>query len=196
MVNNMSGLYAVSYFLISQLFDLLLYILWIRIALRYFKYSPLHPVSQVIYKFTDPLVRPIDRLISSRKTRYKNFDWACLVVIIITEIINFVVLSFLIYGKLMPLFYLGLFVLSDFIMIPCNLLFYMILIRVIMSWVNPTWRHPVEEVIRTITNPLLKFGRYIIPDISGFDFSPYIIMIILKMIAVFMDATLPVRLWV
>jgi YggT family protein len=196
MVNNMSGLYAVSFFLISQLFDLLLYILWLRIALGYFKYSPLHPVSQVIYKISDPLVKPIAQLISSKKTRYKNFDWACLVVIILTEILNFIVLSFLRYGKLMPLSYLVLFVISDFIMIPCNLLFYMILIRVIMSWVNPTWRHPVEEVIRTITDPLLKFGRYIIPDISGFDFSPFIIMIILKMITIFMDATLPVRLWV
>jgi YggT family protein len=189
----MSGLYVVSYFLITQLFDLLLYILWIRIALRYFKFSSLHPVSQVINRFTDPLVRPLEHLISPRKWQ-KNLDWACFAAIIIIETLKFIILSLLIYGTIMPLFYLILFVFSDLIMIPCNLLFYIILIRVIMSWVNPTWRHPVADVMKTITEPLLNFGRYLIPEISGFDFSPFIIMIILKAITLFMSASLPVKL--
>ena len=84
-----------------------------------------------------------------------------------------------------------LYVLADLIIQPCNLLFYAILIRVIMSYVNPKWQHPATDFLRIITEPLLILGRKIIPDISGFDFSPIIMMIILKIITLFIGASLP-----
>lgn len=190
----MSGFIAVGHFLVSLFFGLVLLLLWARMFLRFYKISPLHSVSKMVNTFVDPLVRPIEGLIPSDKAPPSRYDWACLAVIIITEIIKFILLGFLLYGTLMPLTYLFVFVLADLIAQPCNLLFYIILIRVIMSWVKPDWHHPIEEVMRKITDPLLAFGRYLIPDISGFDFSPFIIMIILKAIVLFMSASLPLRL--
>ena len=46
-------------------------------------------------------------------------------------------------------------------------LFYMILIRVIMSFVNPHWQGPLADFLRLLTEPLLKLGRRVVPDISG-----------------------------
>ncbi|HFD2358171.1 TPA: YggT family protein, partial [Legionella pneumophila] len=40
----------------------------------------------------------------------------------------------------------------------------------------------------------LRLGRIIVPDISGFDFSPFIIMVILKIITLFLSASLPWKL--
>ncbi|KTD24485.1 MULTISPECIES: YggT family protein [Legionella] len=190
----MSGFIAVGHFLVSLFFGLVLLLLWARMFLRYFKISPLHPVSQMINTFADPLIKPVQGLIPSDKAHPSRYDWACLAVIFIVEVIKYILLSFFLYGTMMPLTYLFVFVLADLISQPCNLLFYLILIRVVMSWVKPDWHHPVEEVIRKITDPLLALGRYLIPDISGFDFSPFIIMIILKAIVLFMSASLPLRL--
>ncbi len=190
----MSGFFAVGYFLITLFFSLFLFALWARIILRYFKISPRHSVAQAINTLTDPVVKPIEGVISAGKAYSPRYDWVCFVVIVVTEFIKFIILGFLLYKTMMPLGYLVLFVVADLIAQPCNLFFYIILVRVIMSWINPKWQHPLAEVIKTVSDPLLALGRHLIPDISGFDFSPYIILIILKVITLFMSASLPLRL--
>lgn len=190
----MSGLIAVGHFLVTLFFDLLLFVLWVRMFLRFCKISSLHPISQTINSFTDPLIKPIANKLPFKKGPTSPYDWACFIGIVFAEIIKYLLLGFLLYKTLMPLSYLILFVAVDLICQPCNLLFYMVLIRVIMSWIKPDWKHPLEEVLRIITNPILAFARNLIPDISGFDFSPYIVLIILKIITLFMTASLPIRL--
>jgi len=190
----MSGLIAVIYFLIMLFFSVILYVSWIRIALRFFKISALHPVSQVVNRFTDPYVKPIEQLLSSKKLSPRYFDWACFFLIIFLEIFKFIILGFLLYQTMMPVTFLILFVVTDLVVVPCNLLFYIILIRVIMSWVNPSWQNPVADAMKIITDPLLSFGHRLVPNISGFDFSPFVIMIILKVITLFMSASLPLKL--
>lgn len=190
----MSGFIVVSHFLVTLIFGLILFLLWARVFLRYFKISSLHPVSQAINSFLDPFVRPFANQFQAKGKKPSHYDWASFTLIIIVEVVKYIILGFLLYKTMMPLSYLFLFVITDLVVQPCNLLFYLILIRVIMSWVKPDWRHPVEEVIRKITNPLLAFGRSIIPEISGFDFSPFVILIILKVITLFMTASLPIRL--
>lgn len=190
----MSGLIAVGHFLVSLFFSLFLLLLWARMFLRYNKISPLHSISRSVNSLTDKFVNPIAAKLPAKGAQTSRYDWACLTLIVVTEIIKFVLIGFLLYKTLMPLGYLFLFVITDLISEPCNLLFYMILIRVVMSWVKPDWKHPIEEVIRKITDPILALGRNLVPDISGFDFSPFIILIILKAITLFMSASVPERL--
>lgn len=190
----MSGLLTVGYFLISLIFSLLLFLLWARFALRFFRISSLHPVSQVINQLTTPLIEPIGRLVYSKMGPLKQYDWLSLILIVAIEFLKFISLSLLLYNAIMPLGYLLLFVLGDLIVQPCNLLFYLILIRVIVSWVNPTVHHAAIDILVTITEPLLRLGRRIIPNISGFDFSPLVIMVILKVITLFISASMPLKL--
>ena len=86
------------------------------------------------------------------------------------------------------------YLLADLIIQPCDMLFFAILIRVIMSFVDPNWQGPIADCLRIVTEPLLKLGRKIVPNISGFDFSPFIILMILKVITLFINANLPWRL--
>ena len=71
----MSGFLTVGYFLVTLFFSLVLFVLWARIALRYFRISALHPVSQVINNLSNPLIQPIERLVYPKKTTYKRYDW-------------------------------------------------------------------------------------------------------------------------
>ncbi|KTD22595.1 YggT family protein [Legionella londiniensis] len=186
----MAGLTTVGYFLFNLFFSLLIFLLWARIALRYLRVSSLHPVSRMIHTLTDAVIQPINRLLfqGSRQSRY---DWACITFLVLVEIIKFVLLALLFYGAIIPIVLLFICVLADLIVQPLDLLFYAIIIRVILSWVNPMSQHPIAEILRLITEPVLQWGRRLVPDISGFDFSPILILVIIKIITIFIRASIP-----
>ncbi|KGP63387.1 hypothetical protein EP47_02230 [Legionella norrlandica] len=190
----MPGLFAVGYFLVSLFFTIMIFSLWFRIALRFFRISFVNPFSQLIYTVTNPLLKPFHLILKKEVHPKQKYDWAALGALIIIEFIKIICLSLLIYQTIIPFLFIFLYVLVDLIIQPCELLFFAILIRVIMSYVNPRWQHPLGDVLRIITEPLLRLGRIIIPDISGFDFSPFIIMVVLKVITLFLSASLPWRL--
>lgn len=171
-----------------------IFALWLRIALRYLRVSSLTSFSQLVSAITNPLIKP---LITVSKYKYKpgqRYDWLAIAVLFLVELLKIICLSLLVFHAIMPVHFLLLYVIADFIIEPCNLLFYAIIFRVIMSFANPGWQHPIADFLRIITEPLLRWGRRIVPDISGFDFSPFIILIILKIITLFISASLPWRL--
>lgn len=185
---------AVGYFLINLLFSIAIFILWLRIALTYFKISALNPISQLIHTLTDPIIGPLYQLFKIKNRQSLTFDWVSFSVLVIVEFIKFFCIALIIFQSLASFHILLIFVLADLIIQPCDLLFYAIIIRVIMSYANPGWRHPLNDFLIVVTEPLLRFGRKIVPDISGFDFSPFIIMIILKVITLFISSYLPWRM--
>lgn len=187
----MSGFATVGYFLISLFFSLLTFALWVRFALRYFRVSSLHPTTQAVNRFTDPIVKPFENLFKSSKTRANRYDWACLSVLVIAELLKYSLISLLFHGAMPSLAVIMLYTLADLIIQPCNLLFYAIIIRVIISWVNPQWRSPMADLLYLVTEPVLGLARSMVPPFSGIDFSPFIVMIILKIITLFISASLP-----
>ncbi len=190
----MAGFQAVGVFLVGILFNLAITIFWFRIFLRYFRVSALHPISMSINNLTNSWMQPIERSIYGRTSFPPRYDIVSVGVILILEIIKFSLLALLTYGQMLPAPLLALFVIADFIIQPCDLFFYMILIRVICSWINPRMSNPALDILVLITEPLLRWGRRIVPDISGFDFSPYLIIVLLKVITLFITASMPLNL--
>ncbi len=190
----MAGITVVGMFLTSLVFGILIFTLWIRIALRLLRISALSPLSQVVLSITDPIIKPLNSLFKQKYKPGQKYDWMAFIVLVAVEFLKIICLSLLAFHTLMPFGYTLLYVFADLIIQPCDLLFYAILIRVIMSYVKPDWQHPVADFLRLLTEPLFILGRKIIPDISGFDFSPFIIMIILKIITLFIGAYLPLKI--
>ncbi|MCL5271744.1 MAG: YggT family protein [Gammaproteobacteria bacterium] len=190
----MSGITAVGMFLTSLIFGIIIFTLWLRIALRVLRVSALSPLSQMVLSITDPIIKPVNSLFKLKYQPGQKFDWMAFIILVLVEFLKIICLSLLAFHALMPIGYLMLYVFADLIIQPCDLLFYAILIRVIMSYVKPDWQHPVADFLKLLTQPLLIWGRKIVPDISGFDFSPFIIMVILKIITLFISAYLPWRL--
>lgn len=190
----MSGFVAVGYFLFSLLFGFLIFILWARIALRYIRLSALHPISQSVFAITNPLVLPFSYVLRSHPTRLSRYDGPGICALIVIEMLKFITIGLLQFGTVLPWSIILLYTAAELITQPCNLLFYAILIRVIMSWINPMWRGPIADILRLITDPLLYLGRRFIPDIAGLDFSPLIVMVCLQVIMLFISASLPMHL--
>lgn len=187
----MSGLTTVGYFLFSLFFSVVTFMLWARFALRFFRVSSLHPTSQAINTFTNPIVKPLDGLFKAGKNRMYRYDWACFSALVIAELLKFICMDLLVFGNVGSLILLVSYTIADLIIQPCNLLFYAIIIRVIMSWVNPRWKSSFSDLIYLVTEPLICFTRRFTPTIAQIDLAPFFAIIMLQVITLFIGASLP-----
>ena len=57
-----------------------------------------------------------------------------------------------------------------------------VLAAVIMSWVRADRRHPLVQFVFNATEPALAPIRRVLPPAGGFDFSPMILLILLRLL--------------
>ncbi len=187
----MSGAMAVGYFLFSTAFSFILFILWARVALTFFKISPFFALSQSIFRLTNPVLLPIHMVLSRFLKKKNRYDIVCLSAIFILEIIKYALMGILFMHTTFPFLLLMVLSLISMIVDPCNFLFYAIIGRVILSWVNSSTQNAFIEFIYTITEPVLYPIRKRLPFMGGLDFSPLIAIIALRMITVFLTTSFP-----
>ena len=59
---------------------------------------------------------------------------------------------------------------------------FVILARVLMSWVNVDPYSPLARVIYDLTEPVLAPVRNLLPPAAGLDFSPIIVLVLLQIV--------------
>jgi YggT family protein len=52
-----------------------------------------------------------------------------------------------------------------------------VFIRIILSWISPGQYNPATAIITTLTEPMLRPVRRLIPAMGGFDISPIFVII-------------------
>ncbi|HEX9440115.1 MAG TPA: YggT family protein [Roseiflexaceae bacterium] len=72
--------------------------------------------------------------------------------------------------------------LRTFIAMLFQILSLAILIRVLLSWVDPMGNMRVTQVLRDLTEPILAPIRNLLPNMMMIDFSPFIAMLLLQML--------------
>lgn len=187
----MSGATAVGYFLFSTGFSFILFVLWIRVALTYFKISPFLNLSQAIFRLTNPILLPIHLVLSRFLKKKSRYDTVCLTAIFIIEMLKYGLMGVLFMQTMLPLLLLVTLSLVSMLVEPCNFLFYAILGRVILSWMNSSTQNPFIELLYAITEPMLYRIRKHLPSTGGLDFSPLIAIMALKMVTLFLTTTFP-----
>ena len=63
-----------------------------------------------------------------------------------------------------------------------NIYSFVILARVLMSWLNVNPYSPVAQVIYNLTEPVLAPVRNLLPPAGGLDFSPIIVLVALQIL--------------
>lgn len=190
----MNGFYAMIYFLFSLCFSVVTFVLWMRIALRYFYVSTLNPLGQWVYQVTEPILAPIRQSINVRALTQGRYDWICLGLLFAVEMVKFLIIATLFFRGRFPWILIAIYPLFDMLIQALDIFLYAILIRVVVSWVNPTWRHPFADLLIIVTEPALSWVRKYMPDIAGIDFSPFVLLIVIKAVTIFISATMPFHL--
>ncbi|CAG8998526.1 MAG: hypothetical protein CENE_00477 [Candidatus Celerinatantimonas neptuna] len=174
-------------YLITTLFDLYLMIIILRVWLQLARADFYNPFSQFMVRATNPLLKPLRRVIPG----FAGIDWAGIVLALIVAAVKWalimkIVQGFIFWGAL-PIYSL-LTVLKQ----AGTLLFWVLLIRAVLSWVSQG-RSPIEYVFMQLTEPFLAPIRRIIPVVGGLDLSVLVLFILLNFINILLATHIP--LW-
>lgn len=70
-----------------------------------------------------------------------------------------------------------------------DILFWLVLIRALLSWVNPDPFNPIVRFLDSVTEPILAPIRRVIPSM-GIDFSPIIAALAIYFVKIFLVGSL------
>ena len=163
------------FFLLDFVFSAYIFIVLTRFVLQLARADFYNPISQFVLKATNPLLKPLRRVIPG----YGGLDIASLVLVVVLIILKAVILLSIqvggfpsgIGGELV------IYALRELASLILNYVFWTVLFRVILSWVAPDPSNPVVRVVIQITEPLMAPVRRLLPDMGGLDLSPLIVLL-------------------
>lgn len=164
-------------FLVETLFGLYILIVMLRFLFQLLRADFYNPVSQFVVKATSPLLRPLRRWIPG----LGGIDLAALLLALLIQIAELWLIHVM-RGYQPSLS--GLVVLSSAELLRTLVYIFLvaIFIKVIASWIAPDVYNPVMRLLDTLSEPLLRPARRLLPPMGGLDLSPIVVLIALQML--------------
>lgn len=167
-------------FLLDTLFSLYIFALILRFLFQWVDADFYNPISQFLIKITHPPLRFMRRFVPA----IGRVDTASLVLMISLQMLSGY-LIFLLKGASTTVPALLVWSLAQLLDVLFNLYFFAIIIRAVLSWVGSGVYNPATSLLYSLTEPLLRASRRLLPPISGIDLSPSIPLVgipLLKML--------------
>ena len=161
-------------FIVNAIANLYLLVLLLRFWLPWLRADFRNPLAQAILKLTSPLVIPMRRITPS----FGKLDTATVVVAFVVQYLT-ILLILLLYRQSAGFAPIAITALVNLVFLSLRLFALAIVIRVILSWLSPGGYNPATAIIATLTEPVLRPFRRLIPPIGGLDISPIFAMIML-----------------
>ncbi|KTC39580.1 MAG: YggT family protein [Pseudomonas sp.] len=173
----MFGLNDAAIFVIQTLGSLYLLVVLLRFMLQAVRANFYNPICQFIVRATQPLLKPLRRVIPSMF----GLDMSSLVLALIVQMVLFAIiltLSYIPFNVLGLLLWapIGLFALF------LKIWFFAMIISVILSWVAPGSQSPGAELAYQLSEPLLAPFRRVVPNLGGLDISPILAFIVIQLL--------------
>jgi len=163
------------YFVLKTLVQLYLLVLLMRFWLPFFRADFRNPVAQGMLRITSPLIVPVRRFIPP----IGRIDTATvLIALVIESLLIFILLA--LRGWDANFLQIAVSALFELAILSLNLFFFVVLIRVILSWVAPNTYNPVTALLATVAEPILRPFRRILPPLGGLDLSPILAIVLLQ----------------
>lgn len=164
-------------FIITTLFQLYIMVVMLRFLLQWVRADFYNPVSQFVVRVTNPLLKPLRRVIPG----WGGLDIAAVTLMIGLQLLS-LLLVLLLRGQGIPVATLLLWSVAELVSLAFNVFIFAIIIQVILSWVNPGHYNPVSSLLHSLTEPLLRPARRMLPPISGIDLSPLLVLLALQVL--------------
>jgi len=161
-------------FLLKTFTDLYLLVMLLRLLLQSVRADFYNPFSQFVVQATNPIVRPLRRLIPS----LGRIDLATVVALVVLEI-AFTYLLLMVLGVTPAIGYLLWLSVLRLISLLIWAYTLSILVYVILSLISPGGYNVIGAIASQIADPIVRPFRRIVPVMGGFDFSPAVALILL-----------------
>lgn len=170
-------------FIVRTLADVYLLTFLLRFIMQWARTNYYNPLSQLVFKVTNPLVVPARRLLPS----VAGLDVPTLIVLVVLEIaVTFVLLRLTGFSLPIPrlLFY------SLLRLISLALWFYIgaLIIYAILSWFGGPSRNPMAVLLGELVEPVLRPARRMLPPIGGFDLSVLLVIVLLEAMSIIVSS--------
>ncbi|MGE3772060.1 MAG: YggT family protein [Gammaproteobacteria bacterium] len=163
-------------FLLDVIFGLFIGAVMLRLFLQWTRADFYNPLSQAIVKLTNPVLRPLRRFIPA----FGRIDTASVVLILALQMLA-VWLKLAMVGASAGAGAIVVFALAEIASKAIYIFMFAIFVQVIASWVAPGSYNPALSLIDSITHPLLKPLRAVVPPLGGLDLTPMLALIGLQL---------------
>ncbi len=174
------------YFILKTLAHLYLLLFVLRFWLPLLRADFHNPVAQAVLRLTSPLVVPLRRFVPS----IGRMDTATVLVAFVIEFLLIVALLTL-FGRPPSFMLIAATALIELCILSFNMFFFVILVRIILSWVAPQSHSPVTAMLNAVSEPILRPFRRVIPSIGGLDISPVFAIVLLQAAVILLQSYKP-----
>lgn len=174
----MIGLNTAAIYILQTLGSLYLLIILLRFVLQLVRADFYNPLSQFAVRATQPLLKPMRRIIPS----LFGLDMSSLVLAIIVQMILMALTLLLSYGTTGDPLHLLIWAIIGVTALFLKIFFFALIVSVILSWVAPNSHNPGAELVNQICEPALAPFRRILPNLGGLDISPILAFLVLKLL--------------
>ncbi|ANI00517.1 YggT family protein [Pseudomonas koreensis] len=174
----MIGLNTAAVYVLQTLGSLYLLIVLLRFVLQLVRANFYNPLCQFVVKATQPLLKPLRRIIPS----LFGLDMSSLVLAILVQLALMALTLLLTYGTTGNPLQLFIWAIIGVTALFLKIFFFALIISVILSWVAPGSHNPGAELVNQICEPALAPFRKILPNLGGLDLSPIFAFLALKLI--------------
>ncbi|AIC23265.1 MULTISPECIES: YggT family protein [Pseudomonas] len=174
----MIGLNTAAVYVLQTLGSLYLLIVLLRFVLQLVRADFYNPLCQFAVRATQPLLKPMRRVIPS----LFGLDMSSLILAIVVQLLLMALTLLLTYGTTGNPVQLLIWSIIGVTALFMKIFFFALIISVILSWVAPGSHNPGAELVNQICEPALAPFRRILPSMGGLDISPILAFMVLKLI--------------
>jgi len=162
--------------LISVVFGIYIFMLMLRLIFQIVHADFYNPLSQAIVKLTNPPLLPLRRIVPG----LWGIDLASVILLFFLQALELWLLVTLrgvpVSLPLLAIVTVG-YLLKSVVWIFLGAIF----IRIILSWVMPYGggQNPVIGLVYSVSEPIMRPARRILPPIAGLDLSPMLVVVVL-----------------
>jgi len=164
--------------IIQVAFGLYLFAILLRLLLQFLRGDFYNPLAQALVMFTNPVVRPLRRIIPG----LFGIDLASVVALYGLKCLELFLLDLIGLYQRSPLpLPIPLWAPIELINLTLYVFIIALILRAVLSWVMPYGpsHNPALSVLGSLTDPLLRPVRRWLPHMGGFDLSPMIVIVAL-----------------
>ncbi|MGE7959674.1 YggT family protein [Pseudomonas sp. NPDC089530] len=174
----MIGLNTAAVYVLQTLGSLYLLIVLLRFVLQLVRANFYNPLCQFAVRATQPLLKPMRRVIPS----LFGLDMSSLILAIVVQLLLMALTLLLTYGTTGNPVQLLIWSIIGVTALFLKIFFFALIISVILSWVAPGSHNPGAELVNQICEPALAPFRRILPSMGGLDISPILAFMVLKLL--------------
>lgn len=164
-------------FLVDITFSLYIMVVMLRFLLQWARADFYNPLAQFLVRITQPVLHPFRRIVPG----WGGVDLPALVVMVLLQMLALALLM-MIAGVSPRIDYLILRTPAELISLLLNIYLIAIFMRVLLSWINPHGYNPAMTIILSLTEPVMRPFRAIIPPIAGIDLSPLAAIVAIQVV--------------